>query len=173
MTYQKSLRKYIYQPLYQVYLPNATLEPFWQSKWHRLNKILAYDMVECFPAEISYRTMDTHGHTMMAMVSNNTHVGCIYVVSSVGTKGPKVCQENIPHTITPPLSALAYLLQGSHGLLHTLVVTKGYLSYCLLPIRLKQSLLFFPYLTSGINKTCSPRELLLPGFRLTQQISSF
>ncbi len=132
---------------------------------------------------------------------------------SIGTKGPKVCQENIPHTITPPpaawtietrqdgsmlscslcqiltlpsecrsrnqdssdqatffqssivqfwwacvnyilrflflayrsalvwsSAAVAHLLQGSmcctfrDGILHTLVVTSGYLSYCCLSI---------------------------------------
>ncbi len=140
---------------------------------------------------------------------------------SVGTKGPKVCQENIPHTITPPPAAWtietrqdgsmlscslhqiltlpseccsrnrdssdqatffqssivqfcwacanlfgeppfpvlgwqerhpvwssaaeAHLLQGStcrvfrDGILHTLVVTSGYLSYCCLSIISNQS----------------------------------
>ncbi len=124
---------------------------------------------------------------------------------SIGTKGPKVYQENIPHTITPPPAAwtvetrqdgsmlscslrqiltlpsecrsrnrdssdqatffqssivqfwwtcvncslrflfLADLHQGSmgcvfrDGILHTLVVTSGYLSYCCLSIISNQS----------------------------------
>ncbi len=131
---------------------------------------------------------------------------------SIGTKGPKVCQENIPHTITPPRvwtvetrqdgsmlscslrqilhlnvaaeiethqtrqcfsnlllsnfcvsvwivisvswqerhpvwssTAVAHLLQGStccvfrDGILHTLVVTSGYFSYCFISIISNQS----------------------------------
>ncbi len=38
-------------------------------------------------------------HKGMNMVSNNTQA---FKRCSIGTKGPKVCQENIPHTITPP-----------------------------------------------------------------------
>ncbi len=42
-------------------------------------------------------------HKGMDMVSNNT-TGRLWRFKqcSIGTKGPKVCQENIPHTITPP-----------------------------------------------------------------------
>ncbi len=125
---------------------------------------------------------------------------------SIGTKGTKLCQKNIPHTITPPppawtvetrqdgsmlscslrqiltltcrsrnrdssdqatffqssivqfwwawvncrhpewsSAAVAHLLQGSKccvfrdGILHTLVITSGYLSYCCLSIISNQS----------------------------------
>ncbi len=40
-------------------------------------------------------------HKGMDMVSNNTQV-VAFKWCSIGTKGPKVCQENIPQTITPP-----------------------------------------------------------------------
>ncbi len=41
-------------------------------------------------------------HKGMDMVRNNTQV---YKLWSIGTKGPKVCQEYIHHTITPPAPA--------------------------------------------------------------------
>ncbi len=41
-------------------------------------------------------------HKGKDMVSNNTQVGwVVFKRCSISTKGPKVCQENIPHTITP------------------------------------------------------------------------
>lgn len=43
------------------------------------------------------------GRNRMDMVSNYTQTSCIWC--SIGTMGPKVYQENIPHTITPPPSA--------------------------------------------------------------------
>ncbi len=52
-----------------------------------------------YPA-VAIRRWVHWSHKGMDMVSNNTHVGC--GVMLIGTKGPKVCQENIPHTITPP-----------------------------------------------------------------------
>ncbi len=159
---------------------------------------------------------------------------------SIGTNGPKVCQENIPHIITPPdwtvetrqdgtmfscslrqiltlpaepyllpcrsrtrdssdhatffpifycpilrslcelyppfpvlswqerhpvwcSAAVAHLLQGStccvfrDGILHTLVVTSGYLSYCFLSIISNQSA--HSPLTSEINKAFSFTQL--------------
>src|SRR4029434_2169893 len=57
-------------------------------------------------------------------------------------------------------AAVAHLLQGStccvfrDALLHTLVVTSGYFSYCCLSIILNQS--GHSPLTSGINKAFSP-----------------
>lgn len=33
---------------------------------------------------------------------NNTQVGCDIQMRLIDIKGPKVSQENIPHTITPP-----------------------------------------------------------------------
>ncbi len=164
---------------------------------------------------------------------------------SISTKGPKVCQENIPHTITPPppawtvekkqdgsmlscsiwqiltlpsechsrnrdssdqatffqssivqfwlaslcelyppfpvlrwqerhpvwsSAAVAHLLQGStccvfrDGILHTLVVTSDYLSYCCLSIISNQSA--HSPLTSDINKAFSSTQLLLTGYFL-------
>lgn len=62
-------------------------------------------------------------------------------------------------------AAVAHLLQGlkrdvfREALLHDLIVTSGYLSYCCLPITCRQSG-HFP-LSSNINKAFSPRELLL------------
>ncbi len=62
-------------------------------------------------------------------------------------------------------AAVAHLLQGStccafrDGLLHTLVVTSGYSSYCCLSIISNQPG-YFP-LTSGIDKAFSPSELPL------------
>src|SRR4029434_274172 len=67
-------------------------------------------------------------------------------------------------------AAVAHLLQGSmccafrDALLHTLVVTSGYLSYCCLSIILNQS--GYSPLTSGINKAFSPREVPLTGYFL-------
>ncbi len=43
------------------------------------------------------------GQKGMDMVSNNTQA-VVFKRCSVGTKVTKVCQENIPHTITPPPS---------------------------------------------------------------------
>ncbi len=67
-------------------------------------------------------------------------------------------------------AAEARLLQGStccvfrDGLLHTLVVTSGYLSYCCLSIISNQP--GHSPLTSGIDKVFSPRELPLTGYFL-------
>ncbi len=64
-------------------------------------------------------------------------------------------------------AAVANLLQGStccafrDGILHTLVVTSGYLSYCCLSIISNQSA--HSLLTSDINKTFSSTQLLLTG----------
>jgi len=41
------------------------------------------------------------GHKGMDMVRNNAHA-VAFKQCQIGTKGPKVYQENIPHTITPP-----------------------------------------------------------------------
>ncbi len=163
-----------------------------------------------------------------------------FKLCSIGTKGPKVCQENIPHTITPPPPAwtvetrqdgsmlscslrqiLTLLSQkksrlirpgdvfqsstvqfwwacvncrlrflflsdrsGSRcgllllesicfrvrrvafrdGILHTLVVTSGYLSYCCLSIISNQSA--HSPLTSDINKAFSSTQLPLTGYFL-------
>ncbi len=152
---------------------------------------------------------------------------------SIGTKRPKVCQENVPHTITPPPPAwtvetrqdgsmLSYflsqvlthlnvaaeiqihqtrqlfpifcwwvcvncilrvlfladrsgtrcglLLQGltccvfRDDILHTLVVTSGYLCYCCLSIISNQSV--HSPLTSDINKAFSSTQLVLTGYFL-------
>ncbi len=67
-------------------------------------------------------------------------------------------------------AAVAHLLQGStccvfrDGILHTLVVTSGYLSYCCLSIISNQSA--HSPLTSDINKTFSSTQLLLTGYFL-------
>ncbi len=67
-------------------------------------------------------------------------------------------------------AAGAHLLQGStccvfrDGILHTLVVTSGYLSYCCLSIISNQSA--HSPLTSDINKAFSSRQLLLTGYFL-------
>ncbi len=63
------------------------------------------DMVH-YPAGSSIRRWVHCSHKGMDMVSNNTQVGLWrFKRCSIGTKGPKVCQENILHTITPPTSA--------------------------------------------------------------------
>ncbi len=59
------------------------------------------DMVH-YAAGSSHQKMVHCSHKGMDMVSNNTQVGCVFKRCSIGTKEPKVCQENIPHTITPP-----------------------------------------------------------------------
>lgn len=67
-------------------------------------------------------------------------------------------------------TAVAHLLHGllccevRDALLHTLIITSGYLSYCWLSIRSKQS--GHPPLTSGINETFSSRELMFTGYLL-------
>ncbi len=64
-------------------------------------------------------------------------------------------------------AAGAHLLQGStccvfrDDILHTLVVTSGYLSYCCLSIISNQSV--HSHLTSDINKTFSSTQLPLTG----------
>ncbi len=58
------------------------------------------DMVH-YPAGSSYQKIHC-SHEGMDMVSNNTHVDCGVKWVLIGNKGPKVSQENIPHTITPP-----------------------------------------------------------------------
>ncbi len=65
-------------------------------------------------------------------------------------------------------AAGAHLLQGStccafrDGILHTLVVTSGYLSYCCLSIISNQSA--HSPLASDINKAFSSTQLLLTGY---------
>ncbi len=67
-------------------------------------------------------------------------------------------------------AAAAHLLQGStccafrDGILHTLVVTSGYLSYCCLSIISNQSA--HSPLTSDINKAFSSTQLPLTGYFL-------
>ncbi len=67
-------------------------------------------------------------------------------------------------------AAVAHLLQGSmccafrDGILHTLVVTSGYLSYCCLSIISNQSA--HSPLTSDINKAFSSTQLPLTGYFL-------
>ncbi len=65
-------------------------------------------------------------------------------------------------------AAVAHLLQDStccafrNGILHILVVTSGYLSYCFLSIISNQSA--HSPLTSDINKAFSSTQLLLTGY---------
>ncbi len=65
-------------------------------------------------------------------------------------------------------AAVAHLLQGStccafrDCILHTQVVTSGYLSYCCLSIISNQSAQSPP--TSDFNKACSSTQLLLTGY---------
>ncbi len=65
-------------------------------------------------------------------------------------------------------AVVAHLLQGStccvfrDGILHILVVTSGYLSYCCLSIISNQSA--HSSLTSDINKACSSTQLPLTGY---------
>ena len=67
-------------------------------------------------------------------------------------------------------AALAHLLQGStccafrDALLHSVVVTSDYLSYCCLSIILNQS--GHSPLTSGTNKAFSPSKVPLTGYFL-------
>ncbi len=67
-------------------------------------------------------------------------------------------------------AAVAHLLQGSpccvfrDGILHSLVVTSDYLSYCCLSIISNQSA--HSSLTSDINKAFSSTQLLLTGYFL-------
>ncbi len=59
-----------------------------------------------YPAGSSHQKMVHCSHKGMDMVSNNTQVDTVaFKQCSIGTKGPKVCQENTPHTITPPAAA--------------------------------------------------------------------
>ncbi len=67
-------------------------------------------------------------------------------------------------------AAVVHLLQGSmccvfrDGILHTLVVTSGYFSYCCHSIISNQS--DHSHLTSDINKAFSSTQLLLTGYFL-------
>ncbi len=62
------------------------------------------DMVH-YPAGSSIRRWVHCSHKGMDMVRNNTQVDCgVFIRCSIGTKGPKVCQENIPHTNTTSLN---------------------------------------------------------------------
>ncbi len=67
-------------------------------------------------------------------------------------------------------AAVAHLLQGSmccvfrDGILHTLVVTSGYLSYCCLSIFSNQSA--HSPLTADIKKAFSSTQLALTGYIL-------
>jgi len=54
------------------------------------------------PLEVAIRGWGHGGHKGMDMVRNNAQVGRSFKQSPIGTKGPEVCQENIPYTITPP-----------------------------------------------------------------------
>ncbi len=85
----------------------VTMETIW-VKWthfHVQETSLRWfelcDMVH-YPAGSSHQKMVHCSHKGMDMVSNNTQVSCGFKQCSIGTKGPKVCQENIPRTITPP-----------------------------------------------------------------------
>ncbi len=62
------------------------------------------DMVH-YTAGSSIRRWVHCSHKRMDMVSNNTLVGCVFKRCSIGTKRPKVCQENIPHPFTLPRPA--------------------------------------------------------------------
>ncbi len=50
--------------------------------------------------EVAIRRCVHCSHKGMNVFSNNTQVDVAFKLCSIGTKGPKVCQENIPHTIT-------------------------------------------------------------------------
>ncbi len=73
-------------------------------------------------------------------------------------------------TISCSSAAVAHLLQGStcfafrDGILHTLVVTSGYLSYCCISIISNQSA--HSPLTSDIDKAFSSTQLPLTGYFL-------
>ncbi len=56
------------------------------------------DMVH-YPAGSSPHKMGIKGWTWSATILRNS---LAFKWCSIGTKRPKVCQENIPHTITPP-----------------------------------------------------------------------
>ncbi|KAG1955662.1 hypothetical protein F2P79_008643 [Pimephales promelas] len=50
----------------------------------------------------------------MDMVRKMLRLAVAFKLCPIGTKGPKVCrEENIPHTITPPLPACTVITAGS------------------------------------------------------------
>ncbi len=55
--------------------------------------------------EVAIRRWVHCSHKGMDMVSNNTQVAVVFKWCSIRTKGPKTCQDNIPHTIIPPPAA--------------------------------------------------------------------
>lgn len=61
------------------------------------------------------------------MVSNNTQVIVAFKLCSVGTKAPKVYQENISHTTTP--SPAQQLIQGRMDPLFHVVYMKFWHHY--------------------------------------------
>ncbi len=83
----------------------VTVEAIWVKWTHchvqetSLRWYLLCDMVH-YPAGSSIRRWVHCSHKGMVTVSNNTQVA--FKLCSIGNKGPKVCQENVLHTITPP-----------------------------------------------------------------------
>ncbi len=85
----------------------VTEEATWVKWTHvqetSLRRFELCDMVH-YPAGSSIRRCVHCSHKGMDMVSNNARL-MAFKQCSIGTKGHKLCQENIPHTITPPAPA--------------------------------------------------------------------
>jgi len=73
-----------------------------------------------YPAGSSHQRMGTRwpyrdGHVQKEFSGDRTFKQC-----QIGTKGPEVYQENIPHTITPPAAAACTVLTRHNGFMFSL-----------------------------------------------------
>ncbi len=116
--------------------------------------------------EVAIRRWVHCSYNGMDMVSNNTQVAVEYKRCSIGTKGPKVCQENIPHTITPPTPPAwtvetrqdGSMLSCTLSQIQIQILRPACLAQTTIPRSKSLKSPFFPILMLGLNfrKSSSP-----------------